>query len=207
MKSRNIWIIAFLFLVLLLPTTILLRKKAPKAASEPIRHPFATKAQKEELFRLFKGLEIKTLIDIPCGDVQWIYEIKSFISGYFGIDSEEKVLQKNRERYGGGSIHFQNLDISKDPLPEADLIFCHDALNTLSQNEILASLLLFKKSGAKYLLLTTCPDKEKNQKGKKGVYRPIHWQLPPYNFPKPLLLLNDPTEQNKKLALWRLEDL
>lgn len=207
MKSRKIWALGFIFLGVVLTAAPFLRKKNPVVVIETPRHPFATKLLKEELFRLFKGLEIKTFIDIPCGEVQWIYEIKPFIQEYIGVDLEEKILQKNREKYGASNIRFQNLDLSKDPLPTADLIFCHDALNILPQNEILASLLLFKKSGAKYLLLTTHPDKEKNQKGKKGIYRPIHWQLPPYNLPKPLLIINDPTQENKKLALWRIEDL
>lgn len=207
MKTRNIRIIALLFIALLIPALVFLRKKPTGSNPEPLRHPFATKVLKDELFRLLEGFEVKTFIDIPCGEVSWIYELKPFIQEYTGVDAEEKVLQKNREKYGSSTVHFQHFDIAKDPLPASDLIFCHDVLNFLPQNEILATLLLFKKSGAKYLLVTTCPKNEKNRKGKTGNYNPIHWQLPPYNFPKPLLIINDPNQENKKLALWRIEDL
>ncbi|HSX12021.1 MAG TPA: class I SAM-dependent methyltransferase [Rhabdochlamydiaceae bacterium] len=207
MKARKIWILGLLFILLLGSAGAFLRKKTASHSQAPICHPFATKVLKEDLLRLFRGLEIQTCVDIPCGEASWIYEITPLIQNYTGVDTEEKRLQKNREKYGSQTLHFQHLDISKEPVPKADLIFCHDALNFLTQNEILASLLLFKKSGAKYLLVSTHPDQEKNRKGKKGIYHSINWQLPPYQFPKPLLILNDPNEKQKKLALWRMEDL
>lgn len=206
MKAPKFWLSSLLVLILLASAGLFIKKKPQLPQSEPLCHPLASKVFKEELFRLLQGFEIKTFIDIPCGEMSWIYEIKPFIQSYIGIHTEEKLLHKNREKYGSDTVHFQQLDISKDPLPMADLIFCHDALNTLSQNEILASLLLFKKSGAKYLLISADLAQEKNHKGKKGAYHAINWQLPPYQFPKPLLILNT-HEPQKKLALWRIEDI
>lgn len=160
---------------------------------------------KSEVIRLLKGLEIKSIVDVPCGTMGWADDLKPVLQKYIGVDINPKNIEENREKYGSSTFLFQNLDISKDLLPQAELIFCHDALNFFTPNEIKAALLLFKKSGAKYLLLTLHTDLEKNHKGKKGACTPINWQLPPYNFPTPLLVLNE--QGNKKLSLWKIEDL
>lgn len=176
-----------------------------QSKQESPRSPFTIDPLRVELVRLIKGMKIKTLVDVPCGELSFADEISPFVQKYIGIDADGKITQENRERYGSSIMHFQQLDITKDPLPQGELIFCHDILNFLSPAEISSALLHFKKSGAQYLLMTLYTDLEKNQKGKPGVCRPIDWQIAPYHFPKPLLILTE--HGNKKLALWKMEDL
>lgn len=201
--------VIFFLIVLIAASCVFFLRNSPQktACFTPSAHPLTSKLSKMELLRLFKGLEIRTLIDIPCGEIHWAKEMTPFVQKYIGVDKCDAVIEKNREEYGSEYLTFEPLDCTKDLLPKADLIFCHDAFNEYTSNEILAALLLFKKSGAKYFLATMHSNTQKNPKGIRGTYKPINWQLKPYYFPKPLLMINDPSCENKKYALWEMEDL
>lgn len=206
MKGR----FGILFLIALIACCcVFFLKNSPKKAAcfSPSIHPLTTQLLKMELLKLFKGLEIKTLIDVPCGEIHWVKEMNPFVRKYIGVDKRDEIIEKNRENYGSMYLTFEQLDCTRDLLPKSDLIFCHDAFNDCTSNEILAALLLFKKSGAKYFLATMHTDTEKNSKGGKGGFTPINWQLKPYDFPKPLLTIHDPSCENKKYALWKMEDI
>lgn len=193
--------------VILVGACIFFKFPEKKAGFNLPMHPLTSKIAKAELLKLFQGLEIKTLIDIPCGKTHWVQEMKPFVQKYIGVDDDAIIIEENREKYGTGTLTFQQLDCTRDLLPQADLIFCHDAFNDCAPDEILAALLLFKKSRAKFFLATLYSDTPKNPKRMKGPPKPINWQLEPYHFPKPLLLINDPILENKHYALWKMEDM
>ncbi|HOV12498.1 MAG TPA: hypothetical protein PLL90_12125 [Bacteroidales bacterium] len=106
------------------------------------------------------------------------------------------------------------MDIVKEIPPQADLIFCRDCLVHLSNRDVLRALRNFIKSGSTYLLTTTFPNTDVNADmvSARG-WRPLNFQKPPFDFPEPLLLINENCTESggiysdKSLGLWLIENL
>ena len=77
----------------------------------------------------------------------------------------------------------------------------------------LSAIRNFHKSGTKYLLTTTFTGIKENTDIVSGRVRPINLQKPPFNFPMPILLINEHcTEEvgrfaDKSLGLWEIVDI
>ena len=174
-----------------------------------------TEIIRRELPKIVKQYSIHTFLDAPCGDWYWMRETKLGVENYIGVDIVEKMIDQHQETYGGPGRTFQCLDLATDSLPKADLIFSRDCLVHLTFEDALNIIANFKKSGAKYLLTTTFTDRKKNNDlvGVDNFWRALNMCLPPFNFPQPLLIVNEGcTEEagqypDKSLGLWLLDDV
>ena len=105
------------------------------------------------------------------------------------------------------------LNSTQKTVPQADLIFCRDYLVNLSFADIASALFLCKKSGSRYLLTTTFTGHFENRDSQTGGFRPLNLMAPPFNFPKPLAIINENCTEHggsygeKCLALWSLDDI
>jgi hypothetical protein len=176
-----------------------------------------TQVIETELPKLFLDLQIESLLDIPCGDQNWIKRIDLSFLKYTGGDIVPNLVKLNNEIYGSEVKTFVEIDIVKSVPEYHDLIFCRDLLVHLDTKSILAALANMKKSGATYLLTTTFTN-NRNYKNlpllsRSVGWRPINLELEPFNFPKPRLTLNEGCTEgdglftDKSLALWKLTDL
>jgi hypothetical protein len=172
-----------------------------------------TKILRKELPLILKELNIKSLLDIPCGDFFWMKEIVLPLDFYIGADIVDNLVIKNKNLYENDKKKFINLDITKDKLPEADAVFCRDCLPHFSIKLIKASLRSVKLSGVKYFFTSTYLSCKKNENINVGSFRPVNFQIDPFNFPEPLKIINDPcvTEKaildDKCIGIWKVEDL
>ena len=168
---------------------------------------------RKEISILLNELKVKSLIDSPCGDFLWMQEVNLPVELYIGIDIVKDIVQHNQTEYGNHYQKFIEMDIIEDKLPCVDIILCRDCLVHLSFTHSLKVIKNFKKSGSKYLLITTFTDRSHNDDLCKGFWRTLNLELPPFNFPKPLKLINENcTEGNghyadKSLGLWFLKDI
>lgn len=170
---------------------------------------------RRELPKLIKKLGVKTFVDAPCGDWCWMRQTELAVEHYTGIDIVEVLVEKNRREFGNVSTSFQCMDLADGELPQADLILSRDCLVHLPLEHSLRIIANFKRSGSKYLLTTTFTDRDRNDDlvGKERFWWPLNMQLPPFNFPAPILLINEGcTEEagqfaDKCLGLWRLQDI
>src|SRR5262249_44319665 len=95
----------------------------------------------------------------------------------------------------------------------ADLVLCRDGLVHLSAADIWRALRNFRRSGADYLLATTFIGDRVNVDIATGEWRPLNMQRPPFAFPAPAALIDERCRHtggiyaDKRLALWRFEDL
>lgn len=168
-----------------------------------------------ELPRIVKQYKIKTFLDAPCGDWCWMKNTELGVDQYIGVDIVETMIEKHKKEYGSPSRTFLSLNLAEDFLPRADLIFSRDCLVHLTYEDALKIIANFKKTGATYLLTTTFVNRTKNNNlaGKDLFWRPLNMQLAPFNFPEPLLILNEGcTEEagqfaDKSLGLWLLSDI
>jgi hypothetical protein len=170
-----------------------------------------TKTIIQELPKLIEQFNIKSLVDAPCGDLNWMKEIYRIVESYIGIDIVEEIIEQNKKKFQTDHVQFLTLDITKDPLPKSDVILCRDCLVHFSFSDIFLALNNFKASGSKYLLTTTFTDRMCNAEIKTGGWRPLNLEIEPVYFPKPQFVINEKcTEGNysdKSLALWELDKI
>ena len=151
------------------------------------------------------------MLDAPCGDFHWMKEIQLGDVEYIGVDIVSDAIEKAKKTYSTYLRTFRLIDIIEDELPRVDLIFCRDALVHFPYREVRLTLMNFKRSGSAYLLTTTFPRHVNTDVKYMSLWRPLNLEAAPFNFPKPLLILNENCPErdyvDKSLALWRTEDL
>ena len=108
---------------------------------------------------------------------------------------------------------FKQLNIIWDAIPKSDLVFCRDCLVHFSISDIRRAINTIVESGSKYLLATTFPKKHNSKIISTGQWTPYNFQKDPFNFPEPILLINEncqecfPSFNDKSLGLWKVSDL
>ena len=151
---------------------------------------------------IIKKYEVKTILDAPCGDFNWIRDILSENLDYVGVDIVEQLINKNKNLYSNKNISFINLDITKDKLPDADLLICRDCLIHLSFKSINSFFKNFLESKIKLILLTNYEFKDKkkiiNTDIPDGEYREIDLSEPPFSLNEPFIKILDKDELNKQ---------
>lgn len=166
-----------------------------------------------ELGRLLKARGVKTLLDIPCGDFNWMKNVDLSGVRYTGADIVNDLIQGNTLRYKAENIDFRVLNLITDDLPKNDVVFVRDCLVHLSYKDIFSALENIKKSGSRYLLTTTFTNRRKNYDIVTGDWRTLNLLKPPFNFPEPLqIIVEHCTEDgdeyiDKSIALWDLKAL
>jgi hypothetical protein len=164
-----------------------------------------------DLEALVRGLKVRTLLDVPCGDFNWLGDFDLGIERYVGVDIVPALIARNRAKFGSKRRRFLVRDMVCDRLPRVDLIFCRDGLVHLSHAEIFAALRNFKRSGSKWLLTNTFVGHVAN--GELPGWNPLNLQAPPFALPQPLHVIDEKclgyggAYRDKRLALWRLSDL
>ncbi len=171
----------------------------------------ATRNIRAALPELLKKYRIRSILDIPCGDFNWMQLVEINGIEYTGADIVKKLIEKNNRQFASEKKKFQVLDLIEDPLPKADLIICRDGLVHLSDKEIKQAVKNIKKSGSKYLLTTSFTGKEFNPAKGATHWRPLNFRISPFGFPEPVLIIkeNETEEQfsDKSLCLWKIHDL
>jgi len=165
-----------------------------------------------ELPKLFRRNGIKSILDIPCGDFNWMKKVDLLNIDYIGGDIVDELISENTEKYSSENKRFIPLNIIADVLPKMDLIFVRDCFVHLSNKDILNSITNIKKSGCKYLMTTTFKNSI-NCDIKTGGWRPLNLQRTPFNFPEPEYILtenykaDDGKYEDKSMGLWLVEKL
>ncbi|MEF9958730.1 MAG: class I SAM-dependent methyltransferase [Niameybacter sp.] len=156
---------------------------------------------------LFQKYHISSLLDAACGDFNWMQYLNLGIDSYIGIDMVPELIESVQKRYSNTHRQFLLRNIATDDLPKADLILCRDCLVHHTLEDIHTILTNFVKSSSTYVLMTTFPEHTMNPDIETGYWRPLNFEVAPFNFPRPLALINENTARDKSLALWRLDTI
>jgi hypothetical protein len=153
----------------------------------------ATVALREKLPEIIEKYNITRMLDIPCGDFNWMKKALQQCNTiqYTGGDIVPAMIENNQKHYANEKVQFRVLDITKDELLKADLIFCRECLQHLSDENVKKALINFKRSEAKYLLVTSFPKTLRNWDILDGDYRPLNLRKKPFNLPKPILEIKE----------------
>lgn len=161
---------------------------------------------RRELPKLLRKLQIKQMLDIPCGDCYWMAQTKlPHKLEYFGADIVPDIIAANRRAYP--DLRFEVLDIVTDELPKVDLIFARDILGHLSNYNIDRAIRNMIMSGSKWLLTTTfdMPKDYQLPDIQDGNWRPIDVAKLIGRPPNRVIReLNVEQLGTKLLALWRI---
>ena len=125
--------------------------------------------------------EIKTVIDLGCGDWQFskFLDLSSVL--YLGVDVVDSVIDSNIDLYSASNIDFISRDIITYELPQVDLIICKDVLQHLSNRDVISVLIKIIKS-SKFALITNDFNSEStsNIDIENGDYRYLDLTLSPF---------------------------
>ena len=138
-----------------------------------------TKTLINEIPRIIKKYKISSLLDAPCGDYNYMKEIK-LECDYIGLDIVPELIQSNSAKYNG--VDFRCLDITCDDLPKCDLVLVRDCLTHLKNEDVKKAIKNIKKSGAKFLLVTSYTEHMENLDLENGQWRRLNMEIKPFNL-------------------------
>jgi hypothetical protein len=170
----------------------------------------STRASTHELRRrippLFRLLGISQVVDLGCGDCNWISPIIGLFARYVGIDVVPALVEENRKRFAGlAGVEFQMPALLTDGLPKGDVIIVRDVMPHLPNAMIFRLLRQIKDSGSKYLLATSFVSGA-NSDVVLGNWRILNLEAPPYALPAPPVVIGEAVA-GKTLALWPVADI
>ena len=144
---------------------------------------------RKELVRLIQKNNIKSMIDVSCGDWNWIKLIRNNLCDYTGIDIVYSIIENNTKLYANEKTRFYCSDfltiLRTIPTNSVDLILCRHTCEHLPTDYNLEFITECKRI-TKYLLLTTKkvsltePRNSELTLGGTITYRPINLDLFPY---------------------------
>lgn len=179
-----------------------------------------TEKLRQSIINLFNEKNIKSVVDIPCGDFNWMKEIVPNFTSYKGGDIVDQCVIENTEKYGSSDISFFQFDILTDEIPNGDVLIVRDIIGhfPISDGEKIINNIL--QSDCKFLLSTTWYNindddyyiHHYNRGADYGRFYPVNLMSQPFNFPKPDHYIEEDVRvdgfekgNRKVLALWDME--
>jgi SAM-dependent methyltransferase len=184
---------------------------------------------RQQIKQLVKDKEIKSVVDAPCGDFNWMKDIVYSFESYTGCDIVPELIADN-QKYANSIIKFQEFDITQNEIPEADLLIVRDVIGHLSLEDGKKAIANILNSKCKYLLTTTwynLNDENYNHENRNNTvtldaqwergaaaFYPVCLHSEPFNFPKPELYIEEKPKVDgydngvrKGLAFYELDKL
>jgi hypothetical protein len=162
---------------------------------------------------ILKDLRVETLLDLPCGDLNWLSGVDLGSISYTGADIVPHLISDLQARFESSDKKFVCLDATRQSPGMYDAIFCRDMLVHLSYRDIVRTLSMFKKSGSKYLLMTHFTGPRIFVDQEVPSWQPINFTSEPFCFPAPIRILDEHCSEangayaDKSIAVWQLTDL
>jgi SAM-dependent methyltransferase len=106
----------------------------------------------EYVHRFIRDHEIKTVVDLGCGDFRIGREIAQVCPQYIGVDVVPEMVRQHIDNDANETVSFRCMDITKDMLPHGDLCLIRQVLQHLSNEEIAS--VLCKLNDYRFVLIT-----------------------------------------------------
>lgn len=162
---------------------------------------------------LLHQLGVRKLLDVPCGDFNWLARTDLSEIEYIGGNYDREHIARARSResdpasYSPRNRAFIELDTVSDPLPAADLLLCRDFLQHLPNTSVMAVLRKFAAGRIPWLLATSHNNAENGDIATAGSFRPLNLSVAPFALRLPRQWVEDPPGSGRILGLWRREEL
>lgn len=164
-----------------------------------------TQAIRYALPIVFAKYEIKSLLDLPCGDFNWQHKLLPYLQSYIGGDIVPSIIKSLQIKHGGEM--FREMNLCESPLPKADCILVRDCLVHLPFADCMQALQNIKASGSRYLLITSFANKQNRDLRKAGGWRKLNMQALPFDLGEPIARISEdsPEAKDKALLLFALK--
>jgi hypothetical protein len=165
---------------------------------------------RENLPKIIKNYNIKSITDSPCGDWNWMRLVNLDGINYIGYDVIDEIINSNINNYSSDSIKFEIKDIINDDIQKSDLIICRDFTFHISNDNVLKLLDNFRKSGSKYLLTTSFENVDVNIdisfESKGYGFRKVNLRNHPFNLNEYLygFVETHPENLGRGMYLWKI---
>lgn len=169
----------------------------------------ATEGLRAALPAALAELRVRTLLDVPCGDWNWMSKVDLPVARYIGGDVVPALIARDRERFGDDHHEFRVIDICVDPLPSADMLLCRDALIHFSYVDIWRALSNIARADIMFVAMTTFDATTTNEDIPTGAaWRALNLRAAPFGLPAPSSSLPDAFDRpDKRVAVWSNEDI
>ena len=156
----------------------------------------------EQFFSLVKNFtqiitdyNIKSLLDMPCGDFLWIHKIiKDRNIDYLGVDIVEELIEENKTKYKNKNFNFENHNILNFfTEKQFDLILIRDLFIHIKNPDILQIIQNVKQMNFRYIALNSYNNKTNNNVI-EGQHRKVNLLIEPFNLKKPTYFFKDHEE-------------
>jgi len=154
---------------------------------------------------------IKTIVDLGCGDFNWMSQVDLSSVEYDGYDIvREAILAASK--HTASNIAFHHADILNMKIQKADLVICKDVLIHLPDIDALKLLESIRSSGSRLLASTTAPGWNNMFRHglQPGEFCPLDLEADPFSLGPPLDTVEVPHKEGnpqKYLALFDLDPL
>jgi hypothetical protein len=168
-----------------------------------------------EIPELLRRYNVKSMLDIPCGDFTWMKEVALGDTVYVGADIVEPLIEENNIKYGRDGRRFRILDLLAETLPKFDLILCRDCFIHLTIPMIFSAMRNILASKSAYVLVSHYPWRAySNNDDIEDLLiggRRINLEASPFHFPPPLYSIPEGEKlaiaADKSLCLWDINAL
>ncbi|MFG2434644.1 hypothetical protein [Streptomyces sp. NPDC048508] len=73
--------------------------------------PNGTQALRAQLPSLIDEFEIKSIVDVPCGDLNWLSTLNLDTIDYLGVDIVDDLIATNSQHYSSPNRRFKQADL------------------------------------------------------------------------------------------------
>ena len=117
-----------------------------------------TESIRAELQKWMNGKSIESIVDVPCGDFNWMSKV-NLPDGcqYIGIDIVPELIARNQETFSDDTHRFELGDVIAGDLPSAEVYFCRDVFIHFPNDAIDKAIANITSTGARHLIATTFP--------------------------------------------------
>jgi SAM-dependent methyltransferase len=118
----------------------------------------------EFLVDFFQEKKIQNIVDIGCGDFQYMREFDLSNYNYTGVDCVENIVDYNNKTFGKQNIRFIHNDGSNpERLPKGDVYIVKDVLQHWNNDSINAFLQgVIQNRKCRYIIIANCYSQEKD---------------------------------------------
>lgn len=144
---------------------------------------------------VFRRYGVSRFLDAPCGDWHWMQTVDLAGISYVGGDISSEVIAQNQRLHARPGVSFQHLDVTSDPLPEADILLCRDCLMHLKHWLRWAFLENFLRSGIPYLMMTAHHVAVNLPVANNGGFKRFNPVAEPFRLPEPLEWIHETADR------------
>ncbi len=149
--------------------------------------PDVTQIYRDVIECLIGSRDIRSVVDIGCGDWEFARLIDWSRVAYLGLDVVPALIEKNQAQFSQSNVRFECVDVTDRTMPRADLVLCKDVLQHWPTEQV-RGFLSYLCRQCRYVLLTNdvasvhCIPETLNSPIPLGAWRTLDLERPPFRL-------------------------